>query len=377
MGASERNCRQTDVLILTGSIDQDAVPVNLQVGRDPNALRARGQLPCQVGGHSSRPTGRKAHVVDDANPFSLGVERVDIRRDGLDPGLRRSVHAVRGVIFDLSVKQQPERPTGVRFAEIEFERVRLGKTRKLSQAKITEVAVGQQIREHVVAVLILRRGGRARGPADYHFEWRVRRIAGEVLVGINVKIGGMIDGHELYLVKIDRFFQRLHEPETELAVFLSNRIAVNFDVFRRPGNIALPGPYPVSDDARAEHVPDQLIALSIPNEKGGARTSTAIDFHKFLFAIARDFHFVLQNSSRPEHADNISLGSLAKADGEVGRILSEIAGRSRDLELLPIPSGKHFDFGSDRAFVVVQSFESEAQPMVLIASFISKQDRWP
>src|SRR5580704_15280385 len=134
-----------NVLILTGSINQNAVPVNLQVGRDPNPLRARGQLPCQVGGHSSRPTGRKAHVVDDTNPLSLGVERLDVRSDGLDSGLRCSVHAVGGVIFDLAVKQQPERPTGVRFAEIEFERVQLGETRKLSQAKITKVAMRQQM----------------------------------------------------------------------------------------------------------------------------------------------------------------------------------------------------------------------------------------
>ena len=40
--------------------------------------------------------------------------------------LRRGVHAIGGVIFDLAVKQQPELAALVGFAEIEFDTVQLG-----------------------------------------------------------------------------------------------------------------------------------------------------------------------------------------------------------------------------------------------------------
>ena len=100
--------------------------------------------------------------------------------------------------------------------------------------------------------------------------------------------------------------------------------------------------------------PTKLVAIAIPNEKRGAGAAAAVDFHEFLFAIAGDLNFVLQNSSRPEHAHDVSLLRLAESDGKVGRILSEIARRSCDLELLAIASGKDFDFGADRALVVVQ-----------------------
>ena len=156
--------------------------------------------------------------------FPVGIERFDVRRDGLDSGLGRGIHAGRGVIFDLSMQQQPERPAAIGFAEIEFETVHFGEACKLGQAEIAEVAMRQQIREHVVAVLIVRRCGRARVPAGDHFEWRIRRIAGEVFVGINVEVRRMIDRDELHLIEIHGFFERLHEAEAEFAVFLANRM---------------------------------------------------------------------------------------------------------------------------------------------------------
>ncbi len=43
-------------------------------------------------------------------------------------------------------------------------------------------------------MLVPRAGGRTRVPAEHNLERRVRRIAGEIFVGINVNIGRMIDG---------------------------------------------------------------------------------------------------------------------------------------------------------------------------------------
>ena len=184
----------------------------------------------------------------------------------------------------------------------------------------------------------------------------------------------MIDGQQFYLVEIDGLFQRLHETEAELAVFFADGGAVYFDVFRGTRNVALAGADPVADHAGAEHVANELVAFSIPNEKGGAGAATAIDFHVFLFAVGGDFDFVLQNPSRPEHADDVGLGGLSETDGQEWGVLAEIAVRSVDLEFLAIASREDFDFGPNGALVVGKPFQIEAQPVVLVAAFISQQD---
>ena len=94
----------------------------------------------------------------------------------------------------------------------------------------------------------------------------------------------------------------------------------------------------------------------------------------FCTLLAGDFDFVLQDAGRPQHADDIGLFRLAEADGEVGRILSEIAGRSVDFKLLAIAAGENFHLGADGALVVVQSLEREPQPVILVAAFVAEQN---
>ena len=84
----------------------------------------------------------------------------------------------------------------------------------------------------------------------------------------------------------------------------------------------------------------------------GQEAATAVDFHVFLFTVGGDFDFVLQNPSRPEHADDVGLGGLSEADGQVGGVLAEVAVRSVDLEFLAVASCEDFDFSADGAFVV-------------------------
>ncbi len=116
-----------------------------------------------------------------------GVERFDVRRDRLDTRLVGRVHAGGGEIFDLAVQQQPERTAAIGLAQIEFETVHFGEAGERQQFEITEVAMSQQIGQHVVTVLIMRRGRRTRHRwLNYDFERRIWRIAGEIFVGINL-----------------------------------------------------------------------------------------------------------------------------------------------------------------------------------------------
>ena len=60
--------------------------------------------------------------------------------------------------------------------------------------------VSTQIRQHIVAVLVPGSGRRARVAADHDFEFGIRRVRGEIFVGIDVDRSGMIDGQQPHLI---------------------------------------------------------------------------------------------------------------------------------------------------------------------------------
>ena len=194
-------------------IDQNAVPINLQVGCDANALRARRQLAGQVGSHGTRTAGREAHVIDDANPFAVAAQCLHVWRDRMHASLRCGIHAVGGKVFDFTVQQQPQRASAVRLAQIERESMRLGEAQKLRQGEVAEIAVSQQIGQNVVPMFIPRTGGRPRVVAGDDLEFGIRRIRSEIFVGIDVDIGRMINGQQANLVEVNGFLERLHEAE--------------------------------------------------------------------------------------------------------------------------------------------------------------------
>ncbi len=130
---------------------------------------------------------------------------------------------------------------------------------------------------------------------------------------------------------------------------------------------------PVSDDTRAEHVADELIFVAIPGKERGTGTAAPIEFLNVLYFVGGDFDFILQDSGGPEQADYVSLFGLAEANGEVRRVLAEVAGGSVDFEFLAQSSGEDFNFRADGALVVVESLEREAQRVVLVAAFIAEQ----
>ena len=112
IGAGERNRRQAHALglvlkILRGSAHQNVVPINLQIGRDANLLRARRQFSAEVHGHGARTAGGEAHIVDHTHPLAVCLERFDRGRDRLYTGLPRGVHAVSRKVFHFAMQQQP------------------------------------------------------------------------------------------------------------------------------------------------------------------------------------------------------------------------------------------------------------------------------
>jgi hypothetical protein len=135
----------------------------------------------------------------------------------------------------------------------------------------------------------------------------------------------VVHGQQLHLIQVDCFFQRLHEAEAELAIFLAD-VAVDLDVLRGAWNIALPRPNPVADYAGADHVIHEFIVAPVPHEQRGTGAAAAIEFEIVLGLISRDFDLVLDDPAGPQHADDIGLFGLTEADVNIQRILAEIAG---------------------------------------------------
>ena len=122
----------------------------------------------------------------------------------------------------------------------------------------------------------------------------------------------MIDGEQLHLVEINGFFQWLHEAEAEFAVFLAERVAVEFDVFRRPSDVAFPGRYPMPDNSGTEHVADEFVVRAVPDKERWTGGAAAVDLQKVLHFVGGNFDFVLQNAGGPRQAHHVGFFRLAR-----------------------------------------------------------------
>src|SRR5713101_5058118 len=113
---------------------------------------------------------------------------------------------------------------------------------------------------------------------------------------------------------------------------------------------------------------------AVPDEERGTRTAAAVDLQDVLHLVGSDFDFVLQHAGRPQHADDVRFFRLSKADGQVGRVLSEISRRSVYFKLLPQSGREHFNLRTDSVLVVVQALERESQRIVLVSALVAQQD---
>ena len=151
-----------------------------------------------------------------ARPYMVNADfGIDIRCDRIDSRLPRRIHAVGHEVLDFAVHQQAQRATAIRFAEIESQAVRPGKSFERQDVEMADVFVRQKIGQQVVAFVVPGAGGRLRVAAGDDLEFRIGRIACGLFGGINVFVGRMIDGHKLDGVDVDDLFHGFHEEERE------------------------------------------------------------------------------------------------------------------------------------------------------------------
>src|SRR5882762_2930037 len=291
------NFGDTGVGLAGSLVDANRVPINFQIVDDANAARSSEQLAGQVSDHGAFEAGGKAHVVHDAHPLALRIERFDIRRDYFDSGLIGGVHGCGGEVVGVAVDDQVQRLRGVPGAEIEFEPVQFceaGEGQVLQIGDVFTIGLGDRSK-NIVALIVPSGGGRARVAAGDHPKFWERRCADESLVGIDLELGGMIDGQQPNLIEVHGFFHRLHESEAEQAVARADAVRIDLQIFVGIGNVAFAGRDPVANYAWTDHVGDEFVLVPVPGEQYGTGSSTAIKFAEAVLFFASKIAFDLRS----------------------------------------------------------------------------------
>ena len=101
---------------LRRAINQDIVPVDLQIRGHANLLGPQRKLAAEIGSHRARTASGETHIIHHTLPFSIRAESFYVGRDRLQLCLRGRIHAVGREVLDFAVHQQPERAAIVRLS---------------------------------------------------------------------------------------------------------------------------------------------------------------------------------------------------------------------------------------------------------------------
>ncbi len=115
--------------------------------------------------------------------------------------------------------------------------------------------------------------------------------------------------------------------------------------------------------------------MPVPGEQYGTGAATAIKFAEAVLFFGGKIDFVLRNAGGPEQTDDFDVLLRPEASEDRRGILSEVAGSALHFPLLIQRPGVQLDFCADGAFVVVEGFEIETNPTVLVGAFIAEQKR--
>ncbi len=200
------------------------------------------------------------------------------------------------------------------------------------------------------------------------------RRADESLVRINIVDGRMIDGQQANLIEVNGFFHRLHEAEAEQAIARTHAARVDLQIFVGIGNIAFSRRDPVPDYAGTNHVGDEFVLVTVPCKQNRAGTAAPIEFGDAVLFVRSEIDFVLGHAGGPEQANNFDVPLSAEARENRGRILPEVSGGALHFPLLIQRASVDFDFRANRALIVVQRFQIDANPIVMTAALIAQQD---
>src|SRR5262249_47661808 len=120
-------------------INEDLVPIDIQISSDSNSRCSWQHFSRQISHHRSRQTCRKTDIVADPAPFSRCLLHLEKRNHRFDSSLMRCKTRCSAEVLDEAVHQQPERTRHVWFRQPELEVMHLRKTRKLNRIETCHV----------------------------------------------------------------------------------------------------------------------------------------------------------------------------------------------------------------------------------------------
>ena len=132
---------------------------------------------------------------------------------------------------------------------------------------------------------------------------------------------------------------------------------------------------PVPHHRRANHIRHQLVLVPIPRKQHRARTAAPIRFFHRNHLRMRQIDLVLQNSRRPQNAQQIDAIRIAQPDQNLRRSLRREARRAGQFPLLPLPVGKDLHLRADRRLVVRIAAQVEPHKVILVRAHIAQQHR--
>src|SRR5215831_11146854 len=203
--------------------------------------------------------------------------------------------------------EQTERTCGVSLRQFELEVMHLRETWKLDRIETCDVppVTLKEFRQNVAPLTVAGGPWRARIAARNDLEFGKWRRACEILIGIHVHVGRMIDRRQSHLIQIDQFFHHFGKPETETTIAQFQMPAVDTKVFCRVWRICLTGAHPVAHDPRTDHVGNELILLTVPDPYDRTRTTAPVDLPNDVAASRRELNFILHDAGRPEQPHDV------------------------------------------------------------------------
>src|SRR5580765_6847821 len=159
------------------------------------------------------------------------------------------------------------------------------------------------------------------------------------------RVRRMIDRHEFHRVEVIDLFHRLAETDTEESTIWLELGSRDLYPFIRVWNISSLGSDPVPDYCSSNRIGNEFVLFAIPGEQDRTRAAAPVKLCHLQNSLGNRIDFVLRDTRRPEHADDIRLYVLAKTNQKPDRPLTKKAISPANFPFLPQSASKHFHFG--------------------------------
>ena len=202
----------------------------------------------------------------------------------------------------------------------------------------------------------------------------VGRRRHQPLVGKNLDVGGVIDGHQSRLVVHHHFLELIHPPQIVSAFTRSSFKLLQLHVLLGVGVVVPAGRQQVPDGASAQKVGHEADLFTVPCVHERAGSSFAIELLDGNGLAAGDIHLDLLDTPRPKKT--YIVGSSMRPEPEMKRtvVLGEEARCGTRLPSLAGFPRLELYFGSQPVFVAPETLGQDSNPSAGGLALVPEQE---